>query len=60
VVRALPRLQKLDDVEVSEEERRSAQRQGQDLLHPEDEDGQPWVSSYQDHNGFSNGVKFEV
>jgi hypothetical protein len=56
---------KLDDVEVSEEERRSAIRQGQELLHPEEEDGQSWsqqVPAYssQDHNGYSNGVRYEV
>jgi hypothetical protein len=65
VLRTLPRLQKLDDVEVSEEERRTAMRQAQDLVHPEDEEGQSWsqqVPAYssQDHNGYSNGGKYEV
>ncbi|XP_059473641.1 cilia- and flagella-associated protein 410 isoform X7 [Neocloeon triangulifer] len=61
VIRALPRLQKLDDVEVTDEERRNALRQGVDLVHPEDEDCQYQVPSYpsQEHNGYSNGIKYE-
>ncbi|XP_065331775.1 uncharacterized protein LOC135934160 isoform X2 [Cloeon dipterum] len=59
VIRALPRLQKLDDLEVTDEERRTAVRQGVDLLHPEDEDCQYSGYSPPDHNGYSNGVKYE-
>ncbi|CAB3373354.1 Hypothetical predicted protein [Cloeon dipterum] len=59
VIRALPRLQKLDDLEVTDEERRTAVRQGVDLLHPEDEDCQYSGYAPPDHNGYSNGVKYE-
>ncbi|XP_044738061.1 uncharacterized protein LOC123299780 isoform X2 [Chrysoperla carnea] len=38
VLRALPRLQKLDDVAVTPEELSDANRRGQILVHPEDED----------------------
>ncbi|CAG9859962.1 unnamed protein product [Phyllotreta striolata] len=36
VLRALPQLQKLDNVQVTAEERKEAQRRGKALIHPED------------------------
>ncbi|KAJ8925347.1 hypothetical protein NQ315_009177 [Exocentrus adspersus] len=37
VIRALPQLQKLDNVQISQDELREAQRKGKNLYHPEEE-----------------------
>nr|CAI5848446.1 unnamed protein product [Callosobruchus analis] len=47
VIRALPQLQKLDNVAISQEEMREAQRRGKILVHPDDETQEESEEEYQ-------------